>query len=139
MAVKWRFVMFERAGGAVPFKEWHDGAPTEAKAELELVVRYLRFRDEWTDKDGAKDLSGKHAPLTELMIDFDARSPGDPKSRKRRFRPIGYKDSSANVFVLFGGCEKSGGKLDPEDTFDAAMRAFDEWQRGLGEVHEFEI
>lgn len=139
MAVKWRFVDFEKPDGTIPVRVWEDAAPADAQADFVTTVRHLSVTEEWTDKDGAKTLTGDHAPLTELLIDFTEWPARAAKGKKRRFRPIGFKDEKKGQFILFGGCEKVGGVLDPLSTFDDALKSYEEWRRGLGKVHDREL
>jgi len=139
MAVKWRFLDYETRGGLIPVKAWEDGAPVAAQAAFTTTVRHLSVTELWTIQDGAKVLTGAHAPLTELLIDIDEWAARAAKGRKRRFRPVGFKDESARAFIFFGGCEKIGGVLDPLETFNDALRFWDEWKRGMGKVHERDL
>ena len=135
MAIKWRFCDYETHGKVIPIQIWETGAPAGAQAHFATTVRHLSVTETWTLEDGAKLLTGPHAPLTELLIDFNEWAPRAAKGTKRRFRPVGFRDEDERAFILFGGCEKVGGVLSPLETFNDALRLWGEWKRGMGKVH----
>lgn len=139
MAVRWRFQDYETKDGEIPIRDWYKSQTPQVRSAFDTTVRHLSVTEVWTVEDGAKTLTGRHAGLTELMIDIDEWAPKAAKGVKRRFRPIGLKNSDEGAFLLFGGCEKLGGVLNPLSTFDDAIRRWREWERGMGKVHDHDV
>ena len=139
MALKWRFLDYETKDRMIPSRAWYKAQPPQVQSAFDTTVRHLWVTDAWTVQDGAKTLTGPHAGLTELMIDINEWVPRAAKGVKRRFRPIGVKQDDTRTFLLFGGCEKVGGVLNPLSAFDDAIRWWAEWQRGIGKAHNHDV
>lgn len=139
MALKWRFLDYETKDGDVPIRDWYSAEPGQVQSAFDTTVRHLSVTEIWTVRDGAKPLTRQHVGLTELLVDIDVWAARAARGVKRRFRPVGVRNDDEGTFLFLGGCSKVGGMLDPITAFDDAMRRWDEWQRGLGKVHDHEL
>ena len=81
MAVRWRFQDYETKDGEIPIRDWYKSQSPQVRSAFDTTVRHLSVTEVWTVEDGAKTLTGRHAGLTELMIDIDEWA---PKAAKRR-------------------------------------------------------
>ena len=136
----WMFRDYVTADDHDVFDEWYSAQDDAVQAALDATLYLLRATNDWLDERVGefKQLTGKHAGLSEIMFDIQARQPGGRQWTKRRFRPAGLWRPEQRDFILFVGCEKRlrGLIYIPAGAFDRALEYKVAFEQGKGGLRE---
>ena len=108
-------------------REWYALQDDQVRAAFDGTLDLLEAMPDWTDTDIVKVLE-KHLGLTEIVIDIKKKRPF------RHIRPVGIWHPQERLFILLGGCEKSGRIYIPANTFDEALKYKARLDAGRGAI-----
>jgi hypothetical protein len=135
----WRFLDYytDESPPVNVTRKWYAAQEPQVMAAFEATITTLEGSEDWTEMQGFKYFeTGPFAGLSELRFHVWERHPGTKRLAKRRFRIPGIWRSEEKLFILLGGCEKSGRIKIPQDAFEQAMKRKIDFEHGKGKIDD---
>ncbi len=135
----WRFLDYYIAGEP-PVNvtgEWYKAQEPIVRAAFDATIRTLEGSEDWSEMEEFKYFdTGPFAGLGELRFNLEPTK-ANKLSTKRHFRIPGIWKPEEKIFILLGGCEKSGRIKIPQDTFEQAMKMKNDFELyGRGKIDD---
>lgn len=89
---------------------WYCRLPESVQAEFDVTLKILSIADDWRDLKEFKHLRQKG--LCEIRF----------KVANVQYRPAGFFGPGPRCFSIYVGCKKKGGKYDPPNAFELALK-----------------
>lgn len=89
---------------------WYCGLAAVAQAEFDVTLKTLSISEDWRELKEFKHL-GRDG-LCEIRF----------KAANIQYRPAGFFGPGPKCFSIYVGCKKKGGKYDPPNAFELALR-----------------
>lgn len=136
----WRFLDYYTVG-ETPVNvtgKWYEAQEPKVRATFDATIRTLEGSDDWSQMEEFKYFDiGPYAGLGELRFHILERSKVTKRFVKRRFRIPGIWKPQEKIFILLGGCEKSGRIKIPQDAFEQAMKMKNDFEiYGRGKIDD---
>jgi len=120
----WRFLDYRSPGKNNLIEAWYQDLPPVAQAEFDVTLKTLSISEDWRGRPEFKHL-GREG-LCEIRF----------KAANIQYRPAGFFGPGPKCFSIYIGCQKKGGKYDPPNAFDLAIKNKRSVERGEGSLVE---